>query len=209
MKKRVFFCFAIIALSILPIHAQTNKNAEIKRIDAYVKTLDAFVKNRQPQLIFADVSDYDEESSPKWRKFASEKVLEKFREETSETYTIAYNWQQKGRIVKSNFTLFSPSGDWAQYVYHNFRADGSLAFVQSEMRTFNGDLIVVQDFYFDRAGRLLKKSIKYRDLQTNKPIKPTKEFLETKGDFSNDVEYYKKTSKLPFAGLLKKSTKLT
>src|SRR5215204_2310501 len=195
MKKRCLFFFVIFALSVLPVQAQTNKNAEIKRINSYVKTLDAFVKNKKPHMIFADTSDYEADSKPKWQKFASEKALEKFRAETSETYTIAYNWRQKGRIVKSHFTLFSPSGDWTQYVYHNFRADGSLAHAQSEMRTFNGDLIIIQDFYFDRAGRLLKKSVKYRDLQTQKPIKPTKEFLENKADFSDDVEYYKKTNK--------------
>ena len=205
MKKRILLCFVIFVLSLLPASAQTaGKRAEIKRIDAYVKTLERFVKNRKPHLIYADTSDYDAESKPKWQKFASEKTLEKYREEKSETYTIAYNWLQKGKIVKSNFTIFSPSGDWAQYVYHDFRADGSLAHAQSEMRTFNGDLIITQDFYFDRAGKLLKKSIEYRDLQTKKRIEPTKEFLETKGNFSNDVEYYKKTSKLPFASLLKK-----
>jgi hypothetical protein len=204
MKKRALLCFVIFALAILPIQAQTNKNAEIKRIDSYVKTLDAFVKNRKPHLIFADTSDYEAESKPQWQKFASEKALEKFREEQRETYAIAFNWRQKGKIVKTNFTLFSPSGDWTQYVFHNFRPDGSLAHAQSEMRTFNGDLIIIQDFYFDRRGRLLKKSVKYRDLQTQKPIKPTKEFLETRGNFSNDVEYYKKVSKLPFVNLLKK-----
>jgi hypothetical protein len=207
LKKSGLFFFVILALSFLPVHPQTGKTNEIRRIDAYVKTIDAFVKNKKPHLIFADTSDYSEESKPKWRKFASEKALEKFREETGETYTIAYNWLRRGKVVKSNFTLFSPSGDWAQYVYHNFRADGSLALAESEMRTFNGDLIIVQDFYFDRAGRLLKKTVKYRDLQTNKPIKPTKEFLETKADFSDDVEFYKKTSKLPFANLLKNARK--
>jgi hypothetical protein len=204
MKKRAFLFFLSLVLLILPVAAQTRKNTEIKRIDAYVKTIDAFVKrNKRPHLIFADTSDYEAGSKPKWQKFASEKSLEKFREQ-AETYTIAYNWWQKGKIVKSNFTLFSPSGDWAQYVYHDFRADGTLAHVESEMRTFNGDLIIIQDFYFDRRGRLLKKTIKYRDLQTQKPIKPTKEFLADYGDFSDDVKYYKKTSRLPFARLLKK-----
>lgn len=204
MKKTIFFCFAIFALSILPVFAQKGAATEITRIDAYVKTLDAFVKNRKPHLIVADTSaDYNENSQPKWQKFATEKALEKFREETNETYTIAYNWLQKGKIVKSNFTLFSPSGDWTQYIYHDFRADGSLAHAQSEMRTFNGDLIIIQDFYFNQAGKLLKKSIKYRDLQTDKPIKATKKFLETKGNFSNDVEYYTTTGKLPFAKLIK------
>jgi hypothetical protein len=206
MKKRGIFTFffVIFALSILPVKAQTNKNAEIKRINAYIKTTDALTKRyKNPQLIFADISDYNDDSKSKWRKFSSEKALEKFREKT-ETYTIAYNWLQKGKIVKSNFTLFSPSGDWANYVYHHFREDGSLARVESEMRTFNGDLIIIQYFYFDRKGNLIRKTVKYRDLQTNKPIKPTKEFLAGKADFSDDVEYYKKTSKLPFAGLIKK-----
>ncbi|HEY8559482.1 MAG TPA: hypothetical protein VIL74_03690 [Pyrinomonadaceae bacterium] len=203
--KQQFFLFCLGGLlAVLPVAAQTRKNAEIKRIDAYVKTLDAFVKNRAPQLIFADTSAYDEDRPPKWQRFASEKALEKFRGEQSETYTVAYNWQQKGSVVKSNFTRFSPSGDWTEYVFHTFRADGSLAFVRSEMRTFNGDLIIIQDFYFDRAGRLLKKSIGYRDLQTQKPIRATRQFLETRANFSNDVEYYKKVSRLPFAGLLKK-----
>jgi hypothetical protein len=201
-KRRLIFilCFA---LSVLPVFAQTRKNAEIKRIDAYVKTLDRFVGKKKPHLIFADTSDYNEGSRPKWRKFASEAALEKFRE-GSETYTIAYNWLQNGRLVKSNFTLFSPSGDWTEYVYHDFRADGTLAHVQSEMRTFNGDLIIIQDFYFDRRGTLLKKTVKYRDLQTQKAIKPTAEFLKNRAGSSADVEYYKKVGKLPFAALLKK-----
>lgn len=194
-----FFAFQSSSVS-----AQTNKKAEIKSINTYRKTVDAFTKRyKNPQLIFADTSDYEENSKPKWQEFASEKTLEKFRE-TTETYSIAYNWRKNGKIIKSNFKLFSPSGDWANYVYHYFREDGTLAQAESEMRTFNGDLIIIQDFYFDRKGKLLKKTIKYRDLQTNKPITPTKEFLENNGNFLSDVEYYKKTSELPFADLLKK-----
>jgi hypothetical protein len=98
MKKRALFFSLIFAFSFLPAGAQANKNAEVKRIDAYVKTLDAFVKrNKKPQLIFADTSDYNEGSRPKWQKFASEKALEKFREKT-ETYTIARRFARDGRI---------------------------------------------------------------------------------------------------------------
>ena len=207
MFRTFTFLIAFLAFQSLFVFAQTTKKAEIKRIDAYCKTVDAFTKRyKNPQLIYADTSDYNRNSKPKWRKFASGKALEKFREK-SETYTIAYNWQKNGKIVKSNFTLFSPSGDWANYVYHNFRADGTLAKVESETRTFNGDLIIIQNFYFNRQGKLLKRSVKYLDLQTQKPIKQTKEFLETRGDFSNDVEYFKKTGKLPFANLLRRKTK--
>lgn len=206
MKKLclILFVLTFFAFQSSLVFAQTNKKAELKRIEAYCKTVDAFTKRyKNPQLIFADTSDYNENSKPKWRKFASEKTLEKFRE-TTETYSIAYNWRKNGKIIKSNFTLFSPSGDWANYVYHYFREDGTLAQAESEMRTFNGDLIIIQDFYYDRKGKLLKKTIKYLDLQTQKPITPTKEFLENNGNFSDDVEYYKKTSKLPFANLLRR-----
>jgi hypothetical protein len=205
MKTRAFYFVLIFALAILPAAAQKSNNAEIKRIDAYVKTLDALVKKtKAPSLIFADTSDYNEGSKPQWRKFASEKALEKFRAETSETYTIAFNWLQRGRIVRSNFTLFSPSGDWTEYVFHDFRADGTLAHARSEMRTFMGDLIIIQDFYHDRRGRLLKKSVKFRDLTTDKPLKPSAEFLKNNADLLTDAEYYKKTSLLPFARLLRK-----
>jgi len=199
IKNGGLFLFVIFALSILPIQAQTNKNAEIKRINSYVKTLDAFVKNKKPHMIFADTSDYEADSKPKWQKFASEKALEKFRAETSETYTVAYNWRQKGRIVKSNFTLFSPSGDWAQYDFYYFRANGTIAKIASELRTFSGDLIVLRDFYFDGKGRLLRQTTRYRDLNTKKAVPKPND-----GDFqTTDVTIYKTVRRLPFAGLIK------
>lgn len=204
MKTIRLFLFAIILLQCSIVFAQTKNPAEIKRIEQYSKAIDAFVgKNKNPHSIYADTSDYNEDSKAKWQKFATEKELEKFRDQT-ETYTIAYNWLKNGKIVQTNFTLFSPSGDWAEYVFHYFRADGSLAKVASEMRSFYSNSIMVQDFYFDPKGNLMKKSVKYFHLRTQKPIKPTKEFLESIGDLGNDVEYYKSTDKLPFADLLKK-----
>lgn len=200
MKKRVLLFFVIFVLVVLPAFAQKGKNAEIKRINAYVKTLDAFVKNRKPHFIYADTSDYDAaDSQPKWQRFASEKALEKFRDETRETYTIVHIWRQKGRIVQSNFTLFSPSGDWAQYDFHYFRADGTIAKIASELRTFYGDMIVLRDFYFARNGKLLRQTIRYRDLNTKKPVKKPQD-----GDFQNtDVTIYKTVRRLPFAKLIK------
>lgn len=201
MKKFGLFAFliAFFALQSLFVSAQTNKKAEIRRINAYCKTIDAFVKRyKSPHLIFADTSDYNEGSEPEWQKFASEKTLEKFRE-TTETYTIAYNWRKNGKIVKSNFTFFSPSGDWAQYVYHYFREDGTLAKVEAQLNTFYGNISVLRDFYFDRKGKLLRKTTKYLDLQTQKPKKP-----DTEDFYDEEVKIFKKTSRLPFASLLRK-----
>jgi hypothetical protein len=198
MKKRRLFFFVIFALSVLPVFAQKSKNTEIKRINAYVKTINAFVEKKKPHIVFADTSDYNETSKPKWRKFASEKVLEKFRE-TSETYTIAYNWRKSGRLIQSNFTLFSPSGDWTQYDFYYFRPNGTIAKIASELRTFMGDLIVLRDFYFDGKGKPLRQTTRYRDLNTNKTVKKPND-----GDFqTTEVEIYKTVRQLPFAKLIK------
>ena len=200
MKKRgvLIFLFVFLAFSVLPISAQTNKKAEIKRIENYVKSVEAFIKRyKSPHLIFADISDYNDDSKSKWRKFASEKALEKFRE-TTEAYTIAYNWRKSSKIVQSNFTLFSPSGDWAQYDFHYFRANGTIAKIASELRTFIGDLIVLRDLYFNEKGKLIRQTIRYRDLRTKKPINKPKD-----QDFNTDVTIYKTVRRLPFAKLVR------
>lgn len=205
MKKRSFLIIALLLFGFQNLSfAQTNKKAEIRRIEAYCKTIDAFVKrNKTPHLVFADISDYNDDSKEKWRKFASAKALEKYRETTAETYKIAYNWRKNGKLIHSAFTLSSASGDWAQYVYHYFRTDGTLAKVKSELRTFYGDLIVLQTLHFDKKGRLLRKTIQYKDLRTGKPTKPEKEYLEGTTDFVGGKDYFKKVSKLPFAKLLR------
>jgi hypothetical protein len=129
--------------------------------------------------------------------------LEKFREST-ETYTIAYNWLRNRRVIYTSFTIFSPSGDWAKYVYSYFREDGTLAKVEVDYRTFQGDLIILQNLYFDRAGKILKKTTKFKDLSTRKLKNPSKEYLRENSALLNEVDYYRKNSLLPYAGLLKK-----
>jgi len=196
MKK---LTLPIVLLFAATVSAQ-SRNAAVKKIDAYCKTVEAIHRgSKSPELVFADTAGMNDKRS-KWRRFASEKALDRFRED-SETYSIAYNWRRGGRIVASSFTLFSGSGDWAKYVYHCFRDDGSLARVESELRTFYGDFIVTRRRYFDTKGKQISNSVKYRDLTTKKPKKP--ESGGVMGDDPNEVDYYKKTSKLPFAHLLK------
>lgn len=194
----VAFLISTFPISLL---GQPRSTATLRQIDVYAKSVDGYIKRRKiPDLIVADVSDY-ETDVPKWQVFKTEKELEAFREK-SETYTIANNWRMKGKIVSSLFTLFSPSGDWAQYVTHYFRPDGSAAKVTTEMRTFNGEYIIIHDMYFDGRGKLLTKRSKYLDLATRKPKKPTPEMLdESSGFFA--AEFYKTVSALPFYSLFR------
>jgi hypothetical protein len=200
--KRIFlllgiaFCIMLLADNA---PAQATIAIEVKDIDAYSKTVDAVrAKRKSAELVFADTSDVNSDQK-KWRAFASEQALEKFRKD-SETYTIAYNWRSGGKIVASNFTLFSPSGDWVKYLYHYFRPDGTLARVESDYRTFNGDFMVVRRLYFDRYGKQIKQTTKFLDLKTKKSKKP--EEGGVMGDDPNEADYYLTVKKLPFAHLL-------
>lgn len=194
MKKIIAVpIFALLLGISSAIFAQT---VEIRRIDGYVRSVEA-AKTKRPELVFADVSDYTANEKPKWRKFASERALDRHRTRT-EVYTIAYAWRKAGKLVAANFTLSSPSGDWAKYVYHYFREDGSLARVESDYRTFNGDFMVVRRRYFDRDGKQIKNSVKFLDLKTREPKDASSGVM---GD-APEVDYYLTTRNLPFAGLV-------
>jgi hypothetical protein len=198
MRKLGWLTLLVAALAPGIVLAQ--KNQAVKDIDAYCKNIDAAVKKRkEPDRVFADTAS-ETSKHERWKSFASTKALEKFRKR-QEVYTTAYNWLSSGKIVGSNFTLSSPSGDWAKYVYHWFRADGTLAREESEYRTFMGDFIVIRRRYFDTKGRHLKSSVRFLDLTTGKPKDAGEGVM---GDDPKEVDYYKKTSELPFAGLLKK-----
>ena len=64
-----------------------------------------------------------------------------------------------------------------------------------------GDIIVLQNVYFNKTGKLLKKTAEYQDLTTQKHKKVTKDSFGS--SILNEVNYYKTTKRLPFAHLLK------
>lgn len=194
--KRLFLASFVVICIAAGISAQS---AAVKSINSYCKVAAALQNQRKtPELIFADTAG-QEDNKEKWRSFVSEKALEKFRK-NSETYTIAYNWRRGGKIIASNFTLFSGSGDWVKYNNHCFRDDGSLARIESDYRTFMGDFQVIRKRYFDETGKAIGSSVRYLDLKNGKP-KAAKDGVM--GDDPELVDYYKKTSKLPFAHLVK------
>jgi hypothetical protein len=198
-----FAATAILVLTAVGLASAQGKNAaEIRRIDTLARTIDRIAKNDRKKIIIADTADFDQKKAD-WKLFESEKALDAFREKT-ETYTVAFNWLRNGKVIASNFTLFSPSGDWTKYVFHYFRPDGSLAMVKSELRTFFGEYIVREERYFDKRGRILKRSIRYLDLTTGKPKKPTKEMRDDNPSLYK-VDYYLNVKKLPFVALLSRA----
>jgi hypothetical protein len=193
--KLFLFVILLVTFSLSASSQSAGSRSAVKQIDVYVKSIDELMERRKaPDIVVADIAEYDKQA--RWKTFKSVVELEKFRDK-QETYTIAYNWRDKGRLVSSKFTKFSPSGDWAEYVSYYFRTDGMVAKVTTEMRTFNGDYIMIRNVYFDSRGKQVHRSIKYLDLTTRKPKKvPSDDLLDT-----SEAHQYKKTSALPFFSL--------
>jgi len=68
-------------------------------------------------------------------------------------------------------TIESSSGDWALYPEYYFRPDGTLAFMYSELHTFYGNVCAEDRFYYDPAGRELRRSKRLYDLSSGEPLK--------------------------------------
>ncbi len=201
--KNLHLAVLIILLFVLQVSnvfAQSNKletakrveqtNKLVKPIDAYVKTIEDFVeKEGKPHLIITDVSDYNKDGNSIWKTFDSQKDFEK---SNAESYTTAFIWKKDGKVIATNLTYSSPSGDWVQYVYYVFYEDGYVAKSNRELRTFMGDIIVNRINTYDKNGALLKESTNYRDLKTQKPVKATTNFQDI------DVEIYNEFRDFPF-----------
>ena len=207
MKINSLIFSVILFLGISNVFAQANKIETAKRVEQtnklakpiedYAKTIEDFVeKEGKPHLVIADVSDYSKDENPVWKKYASETEFEKARE-TEEAYTIAYIWKKDSKIVQVNFTYSSPSGDWVEYYFQTYRADGSLAKLDRELRTFMGDIIVNRIQIYDETGKLIKETKNYRNLDTKKTIKPTDNYQDVEAG-----QTYLQINKLPFANLL-------
>src|ERR1051325_1173051 len=175
---------------------QAQNPTDIAAIEAYARQLDAHAKrNAGGGRLFADIAGYTDGSAPRWQEFRSRRALER-----AEVCSAATVWTQPASdALLADFTLSSPSGDWAHYANYYYRGDGTLAKLHSELRTFMGDLIVIRDRFYDTRGKLLQEKTRYLDLNTRKPKKVEE------GSFQDiPLELYAKTSDLPFHSLLKR-----
>jgi hypothetical protein len=149
-------------------------------------------------LVFADTSDPGDKA--RWERFASNDKLEEYREKR-ETYSIANVWLAEGRVAAAVFTLFSESGDWAKYVTHCFRKDGSLERASVEYRTFYGHFVMVEKQEYDRSGTLIISKKDYFDLRTDEPKNVPEEDLEANNNLMKD-DVFKSVRDLAFSALI-------
>ncbi len=173
-----------------------SKPSDTSVINLSARQIDQFIKrNPKGRRIFADVASGASDEPSRWQEFKTEAAREKA--DTGDNLNEnAYVWLKAGKVVGVNFTFQSPSRDWAHFAMYYFREDGTLAKIQSQLNSFYGDMTVRRESFFKSDGQLLHTTVKYFDLNSQKPKKPEKDFPEF------PVPVYKKVQDLPFYKLL-------
>jgi len=195
MKLPLHFVLIFYALAVCQSSAvaQTSKSS-ISEINVYTGEVERFTKVNKKHRIFGDVSSAETDKTDLWREFKSEKELEDTGdgENLNQTATV---WTKQGKVIAAKFNFTSPSGDWNHFINYYFRENGSLAKIDAQLNTFEGNVSVVRQRYYNSNGRLIKSTQTFRDLTTHKPRKSA-DFMD------NPIPVYLKVSDLPFRQLL-------
>jgi len=172
----------------------------IDSVEKYCAAVEEHGGKKEADFIVG-VSSQGSANSNGWRLFHSENELQKTWEEEGNK-DAAFVWLNQGKINSTNFTLQSGSGDWALYTHHCFRQDGTVARIESELRTFNGNMIARRKWIFDPNGEKKKFTEEFLDLNTEKPKQPDADFED------RETPLCRKVTDLPFYGIFQSKGRL-
>jgi hypothetical protein len=136
-----------------------------------------------------------------WREYPSQAELDKVVGAT--VFNVGSVWvlPSGGLFVQTVASSFS--GDWALYVSYCFRGSGDAIAITSELRVLPGETITKEAIEFGGNGNELSRRTSYYDLTSNGELagEAAVRAKEWKARFPTPV--YKRTSDLPFHGLLR------
>ncbi len=155
------------AFTIVP--AAASEKSAIEAIRKAYGVCRAAERAAKPSKAFAVYTDDNYSKPPRWVKRRPAKAM------VVEELAV---FRRGKRIRAARLMRTSPSGDWAQYLSYCYRADGTLAFVLAELRSFLGDVRVVDRLYYGAGGRRLRKTRRVFDLKTKKRITGKRDFQE-------------------------------
>ena len=200
-KTNTLFAGVLTLMLFATLQGQTQKASttpavEIAGIDRYATQLDQYAKrNEKSAQLLGDISSASTDEKSNWKKFRTAKEREDAA--TGENLNQqAEVWKREGKVIATNMTFGSPSGDWSHFVKYYFREDGSVAKIHGELNTFYGDISVVSDHYYSQDGKLLKTKRLFLHLKSKRPTK-SRDYQPKKSE-----PVYKKVSDLPFFKLL-------
>jgi hypothetical protein len=196
VRPIVTACALALFVALLDAQSQAPKHSAIAAIDSYAKSVDSFIKlNPNALRIFANVASGTDKGPDRWRRFRSEAE----RQEAESGHNLnetAFVWLKAGKVVGANFTFQSGSRDWAHFVMYYFREDGTLAKIRAQLNTFYGNISVMREQVYSSSGKLLRKTTRYLDLESQEPRRPTADFQD------EPIPVYRRVRDLPFYKLL-------
>jgi hypothetical protein len=110
------------------------------------------------------------------------------------------------RLTSAHVRYGTPTGDWGEHTYYCYWENGNLAYILYEYWSFCDGSIGQETILYFKNGKIIKKTTRYFDLETQKPVKLKKGsykpaiYLTTKDildKFSKDL----KGSIPPWSGL--------
>jgi hypothetical protein len=196
----------LLAVCATVTHAQADRDAarrpaEVESIEAYVRgvdlLVDSAVEQGGPFRVFAQFASPRGKTSG-WREFADEGAVEEVvKTEQPGTVVLARVFMRAGSVAAVYSSAAAEDG--VVWTDHYFRADGTLAKLDTRWRTLGGELQMVRERYFDAGGQLLWSWVEYVDLAAGTPVTKLRPGLaEPKPDI------YFRADRLPYHSLVKR-----
>jgi len=192
---------ALFALSSRPARAETQPSVD-RICDAAWKRARSSQDNAK---IFAVIRTPGNPGTPDtsngWHPVASFEELQASVSKAAESeemavYGQAFVWDLPGHSLVVTMFHTSSSGDWEHYVDYCFRANGTLATVESTLTTFfaaKGPVLRIRKHRFDEKGRELWVRTSVYDAKTREPLKDA-QFAD------QDEDIFEARAHLPFLG---------
>jgi hypothetical protein len=139
--------------------------------------------------LFAAVPNNTNPAQDHWHKI-SQAGLQSADRNGNSTASVSMH---RGKVAEVNATFQNQFGDSTLHVAYCYRADGTLARLHSDLKSYHGGMEVVRTMSFDEAGQRRSNEMQSFDLQTGQPKKLPADFW----DFPPPIFLH--ASDLPFA----------
>ncbi|HEY3068495.1 MAG TPA: hypothetical protein VGL09_22100 [Methylomirabilota bacterium] len=184
----------------------SRRPAEVENIEAYVRGIDLLAESGEQQggrfrlfALFAPARG----KTPSWREFADEAVLdETIKAEQPSTVALARVFMRAGAVAAVYTSVAGEDG--VVWTDHYFRADGTLAKLETRWRTLGAELQMERERFFDGAAQVLWSRVELVDLAAGTPVPRLRP-----GISEPKPEIYLRADRLPYHALLRRAPDVT
>jgi hypothetical protein len=160
----VFFAVPAVLFLIL---WQAQSPVPTQAEDSYCsQAADYAAQNRNTALLFSAVPQNPTAALDRWHPVKTNAELQTKRQNGQSTAVVTV---RDGHLIFAVFELNNQFGDSSETAQYCFRADGTLAELRSDLRSYHGDMRVIREAAYTSSGELSRSSTQSSDLTSGKP----------------------------------------